>query len=629
MSLSGSTLLHYRVLEKIGEGGMGAVYKAQDTHLDRLVAVKVLPHDKMADPERRQRFVQEAKAASSLNHPNIIIVHDIAADRSLDFIVMEYVEGKTLDALIGRKGLKLNEALGYAAQIADGLAKAHAAGIVHRDLKPTNVMVTPEGRVKILDFGLAKLVETGPTGEAGPTATLGRDGRPRTEEGYILGTVDYMSPEQAEGRPVDARSDIFSFGAVLYEMLTGRKAFHRESRVATLAAILHDDPEPAVEFNETLPADVEPILSRCLRKDPQRRWQSMSDLRIVLQDLKEDSESGRLRRPEAAAARRRRSPVVWGVPPVLLLAAAALFWLLRPKAASPVEYEITPVTFDSGLTAAPAFSPDGKMFVYASNRSGHGLGDIWLQHIGGGAPLALTTDASGDNFPSFSPDGRTVVFNSSRDGGVYEVGVLGGERRRIAERGTRPRYSPDGEWIACVDVPATLDTELVKMLLVPARGGTPVPFLPDFCVVSVMTGGGLVWSPDGRRILFNGRRIGDPTSLDWWVAPVGGGPPVRTGAHRALTMNEVWQSPSAWSGDTVYYSTGTTVEGVNIYRVRIDRKSFEVRGPPEPVTSGSGMQYPVSVAADGRLLYGNINWLSRIFLVKAAPDEGRITGEPV
>ncbi len=305
MLQAGQTLLHYRILDKIGEGGMGAVYKAQDTHLDRCVAVKVLPHDRMADPDRRRRFIQEAKAASSLNHPNIVVVHDIAADRGIDFIVMEYVEGKTLDQLIGRKGLKLNETLGYAAQIADGLAKAHAAGIVHRDLKPTNVMVTPEGRVKILDFGLAKLIEGEPAGDLGPTATLGRPDKPRTEEGYILGTVSYMSPEQAEGKPVDARSDIFAFGAVLYEMLTGQKAFHRDSRIATLAAILNEDPKPALELNETLPPDIETLLARCLRKDPQRRWQNMSDLKVVLQDLKDDSDSGRLRRPEATVTGRR------------------------------------------------------------------------------------------------------------------------------------------------------------------------------------------------------------------------------------------------------------------------------------------------------------------------------------
>ena len=205
----GQSLLHYRILEKIGEGGMGVVYKALDTHLDRFVAVKVLPSEKVVDSEHKQRFVQEAKSASALNHPNIVIVHDFASDRSLDFIVMEYVEGQTLDQLIGRKGMKLNEALGYAVQITDGLARAHAAGIIHRDLKPTNIMVTPEGRVKILDFGLAKLTEDIRVEKLGTTATLVRPEKPRTEEGFILGTVTYMSPEQAEGKKVDSRSDIF------------------------------------------------------------------------------------------------------------------------------------------------------------------------------------------------------------------------------------------------------------------------------------------------------------------------------------------------------------------------------------------------------------------------------------
>ena len=626
MITTGQTLLHYRILDKIGEGGMGAVYKAQDTHLDRFVAIKVLPHDRMADPDRKQRFVQEAKAASALHHPNIVVVHDIAADDGLDFIVMEYVEGKTLDQLIGRKGLKINEALGYAAQIADGLAKAHASGIVHRDLKPTNVMVTPEGRVKVLDFGLAKLVEGGPAGDLGPTATLGRPEKPRTEEGYILGTVSYMSPEQAEGRPVDARSDIFSFGAVLYEMLTGQKAFHGESRIATLAAILNEDPKPAVEINETLPPDVGSLLARCLRKDPQRRWQSMSDLRVVLQDLKEDSESGRLRRPEAAARGRRIPALVWIGLSAALVAAAGLLWVLRPKGGGPVEYEITRMTFDSGMSANPAFSPDGKMFAYASDKGGHY--SIWLQQVAGGTPLRLTDDTVNVNFPSFSPDGSKVVFNSQRDGGIFEIGLLGGGLRKLASEGVRPSYSPDGSTIAYLDVPASINAS-VRIMLVPAKGGEPTALLPDFGVVDVATGGGPIWSPDGRHILFNGRRTDDPSSLDWWAAPISRGPPIRTGAQASLKLPSVWRSPGAWSGAYVYYSTGTTVEGVNIYRARINPKTLRVSGPAEPVTSGPGIQYQISVLPDGRLIYGNVVWLAKLLTIEARPDAGLITGPPV
>jgi serine/threonine protein kinase len=219
------TISHFEILEKLGEGGMGVVYKARDTHLDRFVALKVLPPERVADPERKRRFVQEAKAASALNHPNIITIHDIAQESGIDFIVMEYVPGKTVDELIPRKGMRLNKALKVAVQIADALAAAHTAGIIHRDLKPGNVMVTEDGRVKVLDFGLAKLTEIVAPGEDEATRTL----KPATEEGAILGTVAYMSPEQAQGKPVDARSDIFAFGSLLYEMVAGRRAFQSDT----------------------------------------------------------------------------------------------------------------------------------------------------------------------------------------------------------------------------------------------------------------------------------------------------------------------------------------------------------------------------------------------------------------
>ena len=227
----GKVLAQYQISEKLGEGGMGVVWKARDTHLDRFVALKTLSADRPADPERERRFVQEAKAASALNHPNIVHIYDITDADGVQFIAMEYVAGKTLDQLIGRKGLPVGETLKYAIQIADALATAHAAGIIHRDLKPSNLMVTDKGHVKVLDFGLAKLTET-TAGELGETVTIKAKDDPNTEEGTILGTVAYMSPEQTEGKKVDARSDIFSFGSVLYEMVTGRRAFHRDSKLA-------------------------------------------------------------------------------------------------------------------------------------------------------------------------------------------------------------------------------------------------------------------------------------------------------------------------------------------------------------------------------------------------------------
>ncbi len=284
----GQTISHYRIVEKLGEGGMGVVYKARDTRLDRFVAIKVLPAEKVADPERKQRFVQEAKAASSLNHPNIITIYDIGQAEGVDFISMECVDGKTLDRLIPRRGMRLNEALKYAVQIADALARAHSAGIVHRDLKPGNIMVNEHGLVKVLDFGLAKLTESTPAGDNESTRTL----RPTTEEGKIVGTVSYMSPEQAEGKKVDARSDIFSFGAVLYEMVTGGQAFHGDTKASTLAAILKDTPRPASQLVDGLPKEVERLISRCLRKEVNQRSQHMDDVKLALQELKEESDSG-------------------------------------------------------------------------------------------------------------------------------------------------------------------------------------------------------------------------------------------------------------------------------------------------------------------------------------------------
>ncbi len=267
------TLSHYELLEEIGKGGMGVVYKARDTRLDRFVAVKVLPPEKMSDPERKRRFVQEAKAASALNHPNIVTIHEIDTLDGVDFMVMEYVEGTPLDRLIPPTGLPFEQTIAYAAQIADALAAAHTAGIVHRDIKPGNIVVTPGGRVKVLDFGLAKLIERAGSEDMTITAEAA------TRAGVIVGTVAYASPEQIEAKPVDARSDVFSFGAVLYEMLAGRRPFQGESQLSTMAAILRDTPQPVVTVRPGLPAELSRILQRCLEKNRERRYPSGAELR--------------------------------------------------------------------------------------------------------------------------------------------------------------------------------------------------------------------------------------------------------------------------------------------------------------------------------------------------------------
>jgi serine/threonine-protein kinase len=282
----GTTVLQYQLLDKLGSGGMGDVYKAQDTRLNRFVAIKVLPAKMSTDPERRRRFVQEAQAASALNHPNIITIYDIVSEGDAQFMVMEFVSGTTLHDAISSAGMPVPQVLQYGAQMADALAAAHAAGIIHRDLKPSNVMITRSGLVKILDFGLAKLTDLGPTGDK-QAAELG----PLTQEGAILGTVSYMSPEQAEGKSVDARSDIFSFGSVLYEMVSGRRAFDGGSSISTLSSVLRDDVKPFADVAPDTPPLLEAIISRCLPKDPNARWQSMKEVEKALSSLKRTLES--------------------------------------------------------------------------------------------------------------------------------------------------------------------------------------------------------------------------------------------------------------------------------------------------------------------------------------------------
>src|SRR5437867_3230983 len=399
----GQTLHHYRIVSKLGEGGMGVVYKAHDTHLDRPVAIKVLPPDKVADPARKQRFVQEAKAASALNHPNIITIHDVSSCNGMDFIVMECIEGKTLGELIPPKGLRPAQALHHAVQIADALARAHGAGILHRDLKPSNIMVTDEGRVKILDFGLAKLLNTEDSSPEGTTLAA----RPITQQGTVLGTAAYMSPEQAEGRKVDARSDIFSFGSVLYEMVTGRKPFTGDSQLSLLTKILNEDPAPPGQLAASVPPELERTILRCLRKDPARRYQTMADLKVSLEDLASDSAAGSQAQTSAARAPSRWRWARAALVPALLIAAYFAWQAWRaPESTEPLRP--VPLTSLPGVARYPSFSPDGNHVAFAWTGRKQDNPDIYVQQIGAGSPLRLTTDPRADYSPVWSPDGRSI-----------------------------------------------------------------------------------------------------------------------------------------------------------------------------------------------------------------------------
>jgi len=372
----GRTVHHYQFLEKLGAGGMGEIWKAQDTRLNRFVAVKVLTSASAGDPERRRRFIQEAQAASALNHPNIITIHDIISEGDAEFMVMEFVQGKTLIDLIPKGGLRVPQVLKYAVQMTDALQTAHAAGIVHRDLKPGNVMVTETGLVKVLDFGLAKLTDSSPlsqTGNSGDDTTRTIAEAPLTVEGSIIGTVSYMSPEQAQGKKVDARSDIFSFAVVLYEMVTGTRAFAGDSALSTLSAILRDETRPIPEIAPDTPPQLEHVIHRCLRKHPDQRFQTMKEVQTALGALKHESDSGMLYRTRAGMepfppAKRSTLPMgmTWltgaGAAVVVLAVAGGGAWWWTHRAptiepAAPVVAQTNPQPATPVVAEQPASAP--------------------------------------------------------------------------------------------------------------------------------------------------------------------------------------------------------------------------------------------------------------------------------
>ncbi|MGA7410698.1 MAG: protein kinase, partial [Bryobacteraceae bacterium] len=437
--MTGTALSHYQIVEKLGEGGTGVVYKARDLRLDRFVCLKILHPEPLKNEARKQRFIREAKAASSLNHPNIVTIHEIDQADGTDFMVMEFVDGKTLQQSIPGGGFPVADALKYAIPIARALAAASSAGIIHRDIKPANIMVGANGIVKVLDFGLAKL-----TARETSADDLTETRNEHTQEGTIVGTASYMSPEQAQGRPVDARSDIFSFGAVLYEMLSGRRAFQGANLMSTLAAILEKDPAPLAELNSRIPRELERVVMRCLRKDPEHRFQHMADVRVALEELKEESDSGKLTPAQPARAPRSRKGLLSGLIAALILLAGAggwLWWHSRPAKALP--RALTRLTFN-GVSVNPSISRDGKLLAYQATIGGPSP-EIWVQQIGGGKAIQITREKEGALYPAFSPDGTQIAYQSHGD--IFEVAALGGDTRLITSDGLYPAYASEGSAI--------------------------------------------------------------------------------------------------------------------------------------------------------------------------------------
>jgi Tol biopolymer transport system component/predicted Ser/Thr protein kinase len=567
----GKTFGHYQTIEKLGEGGMGVVYKARDTHLDRFVAIKVLPAEKVADPERKRRFVQEAKSASALNHPNIVTIYDIDQSSGVDFIAMEYVDGKTLDQLIPRKGMRLNEVLKYAVQIADALAAAHPAGIVHRDLKPANVMVTEKGLVKVLDFGLAKLTEPVGSDETRTTETL----EPHTEEGTIVGTVAYMSPEQAEGKKVDARSDIFSLGSVLYEMVTGQKAFRGTSKMSTLAAILHQEPKPASEVGQAIPADLEKLIGRCLRKDPERRIQHMDDVKLTLLELKEDSDSGRLQAAPAAAKQAKPLRLVIGATTVVALIAIAVagwYWLSRQRSAEvETPLKAIPLTSYAGYETIPSFSPDGNFVAFEWCGEAPGANcDIYVKQIGFEPPSQLTHDPAVEFSPAWSPDGLFIAFLrqlSPDKSAVVVVPRTGGQERVLGESDvaqtdpftvvTYLAWTPDLKWLVIPAAESDKAGRGLSLLSVATLEKKRLTTSPAGFYESTPA-----LSPDGQTLVFmrSGSSASDIYLLRLGVNYEPQGSPQRVfeaGAEEPFLWNAAWTS----DGSEIVFSSGSHGSG--------------------------------------------------------------------
>lgn len=459
MSLApGTRIGPYELLGVLGEGGMGTVYRARDPRLLREVALKLLRADVVADRDREARFLQEARSVSALNHPNIVTVHDVGAEGGLAYMVMELVDGRSLDQLIPTGGMRPSEILRIGAQIADAFATAHGAQVVHRDLKPANVMVQPDGRVKVLDFGLAKLVDR--SGGSDQALT-------QTAAGMIMGTAAYMSPEQAEGRPLDPRSDIFSFGALLYELCTGAHAFKGDSQASVLASVLRSEPEPIAAIRPDIPSEFARLVMRCLRKDPARRVQSMADLKVTFDDLREEVESGRIAvaTPSAAPVTSRRP--LWlaiGGAAVGAAIVAALTW--GPFTATPAPPDAPgqplPLTAYHGRETAPDFSPDGNQIVFMWDGDREDNVDVYAASIGGGPPLRLTTSPLRDIRPRWAPDGRHIAFirigadDAEETFSVMLVPPLGGPERKLAELQTRVMlgtplaslaWSPDSKFL--------------------------------------------------------------------------------------------------------------------------------------------------------------------------------------
>ena len=593
----GKSLRSYRIEAKLGAGGMGVVYRAVDSRLGRTAAIKILSTAAL-NADRERRFVQEAKAASSLNHPNIVTIYDIDTQevdgKPIQYIAMEYVAGDTLDHLIGRKGLRIRDVLKYAIQIADALAAAHAAGIVHRDLKPSNVIVTPQGVVKILDFGLAKLSE--PAGADAYAETLHGEGSPLTEEGTILGTVAYMSPEQADGKKVDTRSDVFSFGSVLYEMATGQRAFAGGSKLSSLSAVLYKDPQPASQAVADVPPELDRIISRCLKKDPERRWQTMADVKVALEELREEMDFSNfaLASPAPRAPHRTSRVRLWtgaGLLAGILLGLGLRISYERRYSPPPEPPSYRRLTFRRGDVTSAKFAP-GDTVVYSAEWDG-APSTLFSAQPGNreAQPLALPSA----RVLAISPSGEMAILLGGEDvGTLARVPFGGGAPREVLEGVSGADWGPDGESLAVVRALGgkfRLEYPIGTVLYETEKRP---PMMPQV-------------SADGKLVAFFDF---DVEVGDYALCVVGPN-------HPRQVLSRGWRSIGAlnWSPDNheVWFSGGQPGGDPALYAVTLS-------GAQRLVSQTGGMIVMQDVARDGRVLLTTVN--SRLGIHYLPPNGG-------
>lgn len=606
----GARLGPYEILGLIGAGGMGEVYRARDTRLRRTVAVKILSNVDTTAPDRLERFAREAQAAAALNHTNLLVVYDVGVDEHRPFIVSELLEGETLrDALTLRTGWPVRKALDAAVQICRGLAAAHTHGIVHRDLKPENIFICDDGIVKILDFGLARLIEPSPAPFRDATASL-------TGEGVVLGTVGYMAPEALRGATVDHRADIFAFGAVLYELLTGRRPFAGDCAADVMSAILTTDPPTLTELGVNVSEPLTRILARCLDKRAEARFQSASDLVFALDALATSSSATV---PAEALTRKGRTPwrrsALAALGGLLLSAAVGFGFLwgrgaaqLQPvSAVAPSLPRVQRLTELAGLEEFPAISPDGKSVAFTANVGGRR--EIFVRLIAGGSPLQITNAPVDHQLPRWSPDSSALVYFApaapgDAQGTIWEVSALGGAPRRITSSlGGADVSARDGA-IVCF----RLAGDAIELVTSPRDGSR-------FQTVARFPSGSYYWyprwSPDAKWIGF---QRGDGSRFDVFATPAAGGEP------RQLTRDNTLVSGFSWLPDSsgILYSSGRRSTVPYLPLLHLWETGLEEEEPRQITFDEVSYMYP-DVAKDGTIV---VSRMQRTFDIWKFPIAG-------